>query len=247
MANDSHSGWRSRGYLPHLDVPTLVQQVVFRLADSLPAHLSDEIGAIARHERVYAIDTMLDEGRGRRDLAIPKIAELVEGALPRFDGERYLLLAWCVMPNHVHVLVETHPAHGLDRIVHSWKSFTAHAANKLLGRTASFWAPESFDRYMRYASGGYAGVLRRQPGEGWTLPRARAVGVFIGRSPVRRAGRPRSQYGHPRSVPPVAFSIWATRRFEKASISESVRVASWGCSATEIASDFLPSGSPLPS
>jgi putative transposase len=149
MPNDNHSGWRSRGYLPHLDVPDLVQHVVFRLADSLPAHLKNEIAKTPRDERVRKADAALDQGHGRRDLAIPEIAELTQTALLRFDGKRYWLLAWCVMPNHVHVLVEIRPEHRLDRIVHSWKSFTAHAANKSLGRADSFWAPEYFDRYMR--------------------------------------------------------------------------------------------------
>jgi REP element-mobilizing transposase RayT len=149
MPNDSHFGWRSRGYLPHLDVPDLIQHVVFRLADSLPAQVRNEIAKMPRDNRVRIVDAALDEGHGRRELAIPEIAELTQGALLRFDSERYSLLAWCVMPNHVHVLFEAGPEHRLDRIVHSWKSFTAHAANKLLGRTASFWAPEYLDRYMR--------------------------------------------------------------------------------------------------
>src|SRR5262249_6397745 len=51
----------------------------------------------------------------------------------------------------------------------------------------------------------------------------------------------------PRNVPPVAFSTCATSRRDRPSISASVNVASCGCSTTEIASDFLPSGSPLPS
>jgi len=149
MRNDDHSGWRSRGYLPHLDTADLVQHVVFRLADSLPTHLKNAIAKTPRDERVGKADAALGQGHGRRDLAIPEIAELTQRALLRFDGERYSLLAWCVMPNHVHGLVVIHPEHRLDRIVHSWKSFTAHAANKLLGRTESFWAPEYFDRYMR--------------------------------------------------------------------------------------------------
>ena len=149
MPNDSHFGWRSRGYLPHLDAPDLIQHVVFRLADSLPAHLKDEIAETPRDDRVHKVDAVLDQGHGRRDLAIPEIAELIQKALLRFDGGRYSLLAWCVMPNHVHVLVEILSEHRRDRIVHSWKSFTAHAANRLLGRTTAFWAPEYFDRYMR--------------------------------------------------------------------------------------------------
>jgi REP element-mobilizing transposase RayT len=149
MPSDGHAGWRSRGYLPHLDAADLVQHLVFRLADSLPAHISEEIAKISREHRVQAADIALDQGHGRRDLVIPGIAELVQRALLRFDGERYAMIAWCVMPNHVHVLVETRPGHPLDRIVHAWKSFTAHQVNRILGQTGAFWAPEYFDRYMR--------------------------------------------------------------------------------------------------
>jgi REP element-mobilizing transposase RayT len=149
MPDSDHSGWHSRGYLPHLDAPNLVQHVVFRLADSLPAHLRNEIAKTPPEERVRRVDIALDQGHGRRDLTLPGIPELIERALLRFDGERYSLLAWCIMPNHVHVMIETRPGHRLDRIVHSWKSFTAHTANQLLGRAGSFWAPEYFDRYMR--------------------------------------------------------------------------------------------------
>ncbi|HEV2100566.1 MAG TPA: transposase [Stellaceae bacterium] len=107
------------------------------------------MGKTPRDDRAEAADLVLDQGHGRRDLALPKIALLIQGALLRFDGERYLLIAWCVMPNHVHVLVKILAGHRLDRVVHSWKSFTAHAGNRLLGRTGPFWAPEYFDRYMR--------------------------------------------------------------------------------------------------
>jgi putative transposase len=148
-SNPERAGWRSRGYLPHLDAPDLVQHVVFCLADSLPAKLREELTKLSTAERVEAADTALDAGHGRRDLAIPAVAELVQNALLRFDDERYALVAWCVMPNHVHALVETRQGHHLDRVVHSWKSFTAHIANKLLGRSQRFWAPEYFDRYMR--------------------------------------------------------------------------------------------------
>jgi len=37
----------------------------------------------------------------------------------------------------------------MSKIVHSWKSFTAHECNKLLGRTGKFWEREPFDRYIR--------------------------------------------------------------------------------------------------
>jgi REP element-mobilizing transposase RayT len=66
-----------------------------------------------------------------------------------FDGQRYRLLAWVVMPNHVHVLIETMTGHTLAAVLHSWKSYTAKEANRLLGRTGDFWQPEYFDRFIR--------------------------------------------------------------------------------------------------
>src|SRR5262245_61766669 len=72
-----------------------------------------------------------------------------------------------------------------------------------------------------------------------------------GRNQQQKAGglnsRGRLRGGHPRSLPPVAFSTCATSRFENPSISASVRVGSWGCSTTVIAIDFLPSSRPAPS
>ena len=74
---------------------------------------------------------------------------MVEENWLHFDGQHYRLLAWVVMPNHVHALLEIGSGYRLDRIVHSWKSYTAKKANRLLARTGSFWAPEYFDRFMR--------------------------------------------------------------------------------------------------
>ena len=141
--------WRSRGYLPHLDAPNLVQHIVFRLADSLPTGIRQDVVELRHDDGVLAIDAALDQGHGKRDLALPSVATLVQTALLIFDAERYALTAWCVMPNHVHALLEIRLGYRLDRIVHSWKSYTAKEANRLLGRTGSFWAPEYFDRFMR--------------------------------------------------------------------------------------------------
>ena len=55
------------------------------------------------------------------------------------------------MPNHVHVLVEILPGHTLAGVLHTWKSYTAHAANRLLGRSGAFWQVEYWDRYLRHA------------------------------------------------------------------------------------------------
>ncbi|HTE36063.1 MAG TPA: transposase [Reyranella sp.] len=140
-------GWRSRGYLPHFDSPETIQFITFRLADSLPQ--TDLEAMRHREDDVHRIDRELDVGVGACWLGRPEIASLVEHALLHFDEERYRLLAWCLMPNHVHVIVEVLQGHSLSDIVRSWKSFTAHRANASLGRTGSFWHADYFDRYMR--------------------------------------------------------------------------------------------------
>jgi REP element-mobilizing transposase RayT len=137
---------------PHVEAPNLVQHVVFRLLDSLPLAMRNEIIRRPEQDRVRAFDAALDQGHGRRDLAIPAIAELVQTALLTFDGDRYALFAWCVMPNLVHSLLAVGPGYRLDRIVHSWKSYTAKEANTKLRRTGAFWAREYFE-FMRDEEG----------------------------------------------------------------------------------------------
>ena len=96
------------------------------------------------------VDGYLDEGRGDCFLSQPAIAKLVSGALKFFLGQRYELPAWVVMPNHVHAVVHPLPGHTLSDIEHSWKSYTANEANKLLHRVGqTFWQPECFDHLVR--------------------------------------------------------------------------------------------------
>ena len=140
------SGWRSRGYLPHCDERGLVQHVVFGLHDSYrapPTHMTDAT------QRAQWIDRDLDLGRGSRLLEKPEHAKTVQDCLLFGDGERYALAAWCVMPTHVHVLIEQFDHHPLSDVVQKWKSVSAHAINKVEGRTGRLWQPEYFDRFMR--------------------------------------------------------------------------------------------------
>ena len=102
-----HKGWHSRGYLPHFDSPETVQFVTFRLADSLPRHVVETLRL--QDDPTVKIDRELDTGLGACWLKREDVAVLVEAALLHFDNERYRLLAWCVMPNHVHVVVELLP------------------------------------------------------------------------------------------------------------------------------------------
>jgi REP element-mobilizing transposase RayT len=79
----------------------------------------------------------LDSGYGSCLLRDNRLAEIIENALLHFDGQRYHLHAWCVMPNHVHTLFTPREV-DMSKIVHSWKSFTAHECNKAWGAQANF-------------------------------------------------------------------------------------------------------------
>lgn len=92
-----------------------------------------------------ARDAFLDAGSGQCWLRKPGIARIVEDVLFHFDGERYRLIAWAVMPNHVHSLIEPISGHGLGSIVSSWKRFSARMANRVLGRTGPFWQDDYWD------------------------------------------------------------------------------------------------------
>jgi adenine-specific DNA methylase/REP element-mobilizing transposase RayT len=156
-----HKQWHSRGYLPHLDQPGLVQYITFRLYDSVPAHVVESwrnelqctSSLPATDSRMVELRRRIaefeDAGHGACYLRDERIATLVQDALLQFDGERYRLIEWVIMPNHVHVLIEVLPGNRLSDVVHSWKSFTAKEANRILGRSGEFWMPDYFDRFIR--------------------------------------------------------------------------------------------------
>gem|GEM_PF-2377851 len=81
---------------------------------------------------------------------------MVAQALRYHDGERYTLYAFVVMPNHVHALVKPHEGFTLSQILHTWKSFTAHEAQKIaqaaglsIPKGEAFWQRESYDHLVR--------------------------------------------------------------------------------------------------
>jgi REP element-mobilizing transposase RayT len=96
-----------------------------------------------------SVDKYLDQGSGSCVLINPGAAGIVADALRFFDGERYGLHAWCVMPNHVHAVFEPLAGHTLEKILHSWKSFTANEINKALKRSGTLWQTESYDHLVR--------------------------------------------------------------------------------------------------
>ena len=127
--------------------------ITFRLADSLPHERLDQIekdaGRENNREKRRQIESFLDQGYGSCALREPQIGSMMEDALLCFDGQRYRLIEWVVMPNHVHLLVELFSEWLLPEVLRSWKSFTSHEANRILGRSGQFWQEDYFDRFIR--------------------------------------------------------------------------------------------------
>ena len=139
-----------RGNLPHLYKEGCTYFVTFSLIDAVPKHLF-------RRRRIEAGDNPemvakeLDPSpmTGSRLLRDSRAASVVENALSHFQGERYALSAWCVMPNHVHAVLTPYSGYSLSVILHSWKSYSAHQINKILRRNGRLWEEESFDHLIR--------------------------------------------------------------------------------------------------
>jgi len=155
----------------------LTQFVTFRLADTFPIALRSEWEHLWKIEdnekRRIELEAYLDQGKGDCWLKRSEIAELVESNIldhsglpetenpPDDNGDcddrkagslkfRYQLRAWCIMPNHVHVLFKVGGV-SMSEIVGSWKKHTSRLANRVLGKSGAFWAEDYFDVYMRDA------------------------------------------------------------------------------------------------
>ena len=151
-----------RGYLPHLNRSNGIYFVTFRLAGTLPKSQVDKFKIEIHEENNYPmkekqltrklsqrIDNYLDQSHGMCHLKNPQIASLVANAIQYFDEDRYRLFAWCVMPNHVHVLIKPNRGFELSSIMQSWKSYSAKEANKVLNSQGRFWQREYYDHLVR--------------------------------------------------------------------------------------------------
>jgi len=145
-------GWYASKHLPHFDAPGTRQFITYRLADALPAarqRVWEVFLALEdNEEKQRKIQGYLDKGYGECFLRDPRIADLVQENLWHNDGVKYQLLAWGIMPNHVHSLVEIWDR-PLWEILKGWKSYTSKAANKILSRTGTLWEEDYFDHYLR--------------------------------------------------------------------------------------------------
>jgi putative DNA methylase len=184
----------TRGILPHWYVPGAAHFVTYRLAGTLPQSVLADLRAereqrlsrqppeglslaefkLRVHKQMFlAYDHHLDQVDKLDWLARPDVAPIIRENLYHHDGHKYHLLAYCIMPNHVHVLFQPimteDPEQSADRlppeevhsdefsdkrsplakIMHSLKSYTANRINEVLGRSGQCWQHESYDHWVR--------------------------------------------------------------------------------------------------
>ncbi len=148
----------TRSRLVHCDLPGTYQAITYRLGDALPQEVirTWERGHPARdslQKRQY-IERYLDGSHGSCLLKHPVNAEIVIDSWKYNHGKQYDLIAYVVMPNHVHLVIKTYSNHPLNKIVHSWKSYTAQVINNHIrcgqdARTPRIWQRGYWDRMIR--------------------------------------------------------------------------------------------------
>jgi type I restriction enzyme R subunit len=168
-----------QGTLPHWFQPGVTYFITFRTKDSVPQSLvrswhhgrddwlrchginptatnwKQQLRASPELEREFnakftrVFMEYLDRSDGECVLRNSQAAELVASALRHFDGNRYVLDSFVVMPNHVHIIAGLLGATEIEAQCQSWKRFSAREINQLLGRNGRFWQEESFDHLIR--------------------------------------------------------------------------------------------------
>ena len=158
-----------------------------------------------------SIDHWLDAGSGECVLKDPAIAKIVADALLHFDGERYSIDSFVVMPNHVHVLFGLAPGSMLEDVIQLWKSFTAKKINAALGREGVLWQRDYWDRMVR--DGEHRANILNYVAKNPERARLRGGTFWVIRN--RWAGRPpslRMWAGRPLSLRPSAITASPSTR-----------------------------------
>ena len=157
--------------LPHWEAEAVIYHVSFRLADSIPearlrqwiyerntllanakmANRQLNINEINRLQYLYSenVEKYLDAGYGSCLLRQKAAAQIVKDSLEYYNNQKYLLHAWCIMPNHLHVIFQLLASYRQREVLFGWKSFTAHAINKALNRRGTLWQSDCYNHIIR--------------------------------------------------------------------------------------------------
>lgn len=170
-------------HLPHYQPLYAKYHVVFRLAESLPKNVIEELRIEKeniKNKSVVNIKTLQKSYFERFESLLNStyygpdwlkdvdVANVVKKAIEYRDGKDYDLLAYCIMPNHVHLIFElmkndvcvksksinkngrvSDSTYMVTKILESLKKYTALRSNRILKRSGNFWQHESYDHVVR--------------------------------------------------------------------------------------------------
>lgn len=138
--------------LPHCHAVGEPLFVTFRLHGSLPAGRVFPGGPQTSGKAFVCMDRLLDGQRaGPAYMRMPAVDQVVASLIAKGAACDYLLHAWVVMPNHVHLLIT--PSVDAAALLRRLKGASARESNKLLGQMGQpFWQRESYDRLVRSAN-----------------------------------------------------------------------------------------------
>jgi putative transposase len=158
----------TKNNLPHWQQPGVTYFITYRLADAVPAMLFNrwrkerEIRLSFHpepwtaevedeyHRRFSSqMERWLDAGHGSCVLQRPEVRREVEESLRHFEGVRYHLFSWVIMPNHVHLLTTLHADWPLEKVIFSWKRRSSGRINEVMGTSGHRWQYDYFDRMIR--------------------------------------------------------------------------------------------------
>jgi len=164
----------TQGNLPHWQQDRRTYFITWRTGDSIPAgwlkvwHHRRDTWLTVHNIKLEQLNTLptekqrefherftlpwqehLDACHGQCILRRADARQLVEQTLRHFDGGRYDLGDFVLMPNHAHLLVTPYAGQDLEKLCFSWKRYSGGEVNKLVNRTGEFWQPESHDHIVR--------------------------------------------------------------------------------------------------
>jgi len=138
MARTALTAQESRPTLGSTALPSRVANANLTAQESRPTSgLPDANSCLEELARVVhaRVERWLDQGLGSCVLKDAHLASLVTGPMHHFDGVRYELGCYVVMPNHVHAVVRPlqPEAHDAEDILGSWKKHGSRRINSVLG------------------------------------------------------------------------------------------------------------------
>lgn len=151
--------WRMHDSLP-LPVVKRLEEEVKQLTENAELESPDDLAAGSDFfgntpatrlgwQTFHLYEKYVDAGYGSAVLRELELRQIVCDSLLKFDGDRYYLSDFVVMPNHVHFLVAFAKEEDLLRQAKAWKRYTGRLINEKLGRRGDFWMPGQFDHLVR--------------------------------------------------------------------------------------------------